>query len=304
MNTRITRAIAVTMLVAASAGAGTAQGAAGRLQGTYKLHGAGRVAPEDFDGTVADGAWTVATALSAKNDQGMLPAKLISASHGPFVQSCGEDPSHGTITTQMSGVTDPAALFSFFLRLDLLHNRGSVDAYADPYDLGTSRVTTQTRCDADYGGSSDAEDVFPVSAAFSAISRPNSWKARRTATNRWVASGTQQLHVARSPGDSGPSTATLDLTMTGSPSALQAGCRLPTPHDLRKARTRAAALRILHRAGLRADNSLTRLPVRYVPKGHFFVNDWAVDHYGICGGTAQLVLSTGAPSGAGGHGGA
>src|SRR5947208_231251 len=138
--------VLVALIVTAGAGAGTANGASGRLQGTYKLHIAGQTTPVDFDGTPADASWTIGAPLSAKNDQGYLPATLIAASKGPFVAPCAtDDPSHGTITTLMSGVVDPAGTFRFFLRLDLLHNRGSVDAYAGPYDFGTSRQTTQQR---------------------------------------------------------------------------------------------------------------------------------------------------------------
>ena len=287
----------------ASAAVPVAAAATGRIEGTYAMHAPGKTAPTDFDGTAADASWTVGTTLAAKNAQGELPATLIRATHGPLVQQCAEDPAYGTITTSMSGVADPAAIFRFYVQLDLLHGRGLVTAYVDPSEFGMSRLLTQTRCDPDYGGTSDDEQDYPVSAAFSTVSGPNDWKVRRAGANRWTASGTQQLKPAPGSGDAGPSTATLSLTMTGSPTALQAGCRLPTPRDLRAAHTRTAALRILHRAGLRADPSRTTLAVRYLPKGRFFVNDWAVDHYDSCGSAVQLVRNAGSTPG-GGHGGA
>jgi hypothetical protein len=57
-------------------------------------------------------------------------------------------------------------------------------------------------------------------------------------------------------------------------------------------------VRLLHRSGLTVERgSPTALPVRYVPKGHFFVTVGNASEYSVCGDGVTLARSLGPPQG-------
>ena len=79
----------------------------------------------------------------------------------------------------------------------------------------------------------------------------HTWPVVRTTGGAWRIAGSIHLDA---DGWEPPHTASLNVTVAGTPVSLNADCRLPTPSDLKRARTTTAAKRITARAGSEGDH--------------------------------------------------
>ena len=284
------RLVLLALTVLAFPGSALASGGGG-VVASYDVSWAGATDPAA--GTAAAAHWEVDSHVPRGNSDGTLPATLTAATLDPYVQGGSDAPDGCTSTHRLAGITSAAGRLRFAVNFDLIHGRGLVQAYPSDADNGMVHLQDETACP----GSDQIQDVdAPAWQLFTGyVPLGHDWAVtRRKGTNVWSGGGTQQFASV----NGAPFVQSVKLTLTGAPGTFNAGCKVPTVRQLHSARTRAAAVRVLRRAGLKVERgSPTSLPASYVKRGHFFVFSQVTSAYEPCGDGVILARSTGSSTG-------
>ena len=277
-----------------------ASASAGTVTGTFSVAWAGAAAaPGSTPEPAASAAWSFDfhTPMPGNGD---FPALLTAVSQSSTT-ACDPDFGLGSIITSITAIEDPTGSVNVVSFLDLRRRRGRVTLRPSRYDNGTAHRTVVQACEAplDEGNGSSSSSV-PVESLFGTVSTPDDWPLRQARDGSWRGSGTQTVSPGNAPAGFAPQVQTMQITLRGSATSLNALCRMPTPRDLRHIRTLRAAKAYLASAGFPRPRVFV-LPSNQVRAGHYFIRQQATDDYRGCGaGIVTLVLSSGRPTGGSG----
>jgi len=231
--------------------------------------------------------WSVNSALGGDSD-GSVPSLLTSAARPDDVQPC--DPitgGMGTITERVAGVASSAAGLRFAILLDVRRGTGRVTLYPQVQRSGEVSFQRITDCapPADMENGTIAS-TFDASMLFTnLLPKPRPWTVRRGLDGSWRTGSAQQapfgqIHRA-------------NIRLTGSPAAMNAGCRIPTVYEMRNVRSLTGAVAFIARDGFTRPNVQERRST-VAPRGRYYILQRSETSHTLCGArTVTIVKSLG-----------
>jgi len=248
----------------------------------------------------------VATPATRNTSTRYVGATITSAVRPLLTTPCGDESDPSRISSWVSGASQPKAAMSLELEFDLLRGRGKAQfGVADtPNVYARSKFfapgfVTHTRTSNCLGNEQTEITALPVfSHSEDSMFREDigwwmlahTWPVVRTTSGAWRIVGSIHLDA---DGFEPPHTASLNVTVAGTPVSLNADCRLPTTSDLKRARTTTAAKRITARAGFPRVIIGSRRTAA-VPKGRWFIAERVGNgNPRVCGTRLHLLRSRG-----------
>jgi hypothetical protein len=290
------------------------------VQGTYSLT---RTSAPPIPS--ASATWSLAGPLRAARSQaaasGLPVDQFLQDSDSRYVSatltSADQTAEHGACdngagggwTSHLSGVSDHRAIFEIrFATLNLLTGRGSVSAGVAPtaYSFGSAYrmfqpgLTTWTYTNTCPGWETSesspvevvSDDAPTMFTGFTAYHLMNVRLPLVRSNAAWHLDKTFQVP----DGQDVPTDVGVHLTITGSPTSLNADCTIPTVRRLHPYTRASGARALLRRAGF---PTVTLTRPRYskaAPRGHFFVREGIGNTLDRCGATGlHLTRSKGWP---------
>jgi hypothetical protein len=278
-------------VIAVASLAGPPAASAGTISSDFHVTWAGTTTGADAPKPAAALGWSFNYTMGSETG-GDRPATLTSATQATVTRTCIDSPDPGSITTSVNAVADPAASINVVPYVDVRRGVGSAVVQPSPRNSGMALASTDQECpDAPDNGVTTMP--VPADSLVHGVTSPKRWPIHRTLTGAWVGGGTQTV----SPGDIAgfaPQVQTVHVRLVGTLPTLNALCLMPSPLQLRFARTQRAALAYLASAGFPRPNTGS-WPSRTVPAGRYFVlQQNAVDRYLGCGPHGvTLMRSTG-----------